>query len=359
MHVPDGFLDPATSAFTLLVGLSVVAVALRRSHHEHGQHTVPLAGLAAAFVFAAQMVNFPVGLGTSGHLLGGALVAVLLGPWTAVLAMTVVLGIQALLFADGGITAIGTNTLLLGVVAVAVGWSVARFTVAVLPDRSGMVSVGAAMGALASVPAAAGVFVLLFAVGGQVGVPFSGLFATMLVWHSVIGIGEAVITFGVVSAVMASRPDLVYLARGRGSQRELLIGEPAAAWSPAGTRVAGTWVSEPATGHSVGPGVATAVPPARTRIWPFLSAASAVTVLVAVGLGALASSSPDGLERVAEQMGFADIALPHEMDGFVLAGYGENGVVPAPLVAVLGLIVVATVVVGLVWAARRRRATLR
>ena len=118
MHVPDGFLDAPTSIATGVVAAAAVGVALRGARRELDERTAPLAGLAAAFVFAAQMFNFPVGAGTSGHLLGGALAAVLVGPFTAVLCLSVVLLVQALLFADGGITALGTNVVLLGVAGV-------------------------------------------------------------------------------------------------------------------------------------------------------------------------------------------------------------------------------------------------
>ena len=109
MHVPDGFLDAPTSVATGLVAAGTVAVALRGARRELDERTAPLAGLTSAFVFAVQMMNFPVGAGTSGHLIGGALTAVLVGPWTAVLCMTVVLVVQALLFADGRLTGLGPD----------------------------------------------------------------------------------------------------------------------------------------------------------------------------------------------------------------------------------------------------------
>ncbi len=121
MHVPDGFLDAPTSLATGGVALVTVGVALRKARTELDDRTAPMAGLVAAFVFAAQMVNFPVGAGTSGHLMGGALAAVLVGPWTALVCISVVLLVQALLMADGGITALGTNVVLIGLVTVAVG----------------------------------------------------------------------------------------------------------------------------------------------------------------------------------------------------------------------------------------------
>jgi cobalt/nickel transport system permease protein len=213
MHVPDGFFDVPTSVATGVVAAVGVSVALRRARHELDDRTAPMAGLVATFVFAGQMMNFPVGAGTSGHLLGGALAAVLAGPWTAVLAITVVLSVQALLMADGGITALGTNVTLMALVGVAVGWLVFKAVRSVLPKRLALVAPAAAVGALVSVPAAAAVFTFLFSVGGTAPIDTGTVLAAMLGWHTVIGIGEAVITGLVVGGVVAVRPDLCYGAR--------------------------------------------------------------------------------------------------------------------------------------------------
>ncbi|WP_232549275.1 energy-coupling factor ABC transporter permease [Propioniciclava soli] len=213
MHVPDGFLNLPTSAVTGAAAVAGVALALRGARRELDERTAPLAGLTATFVFAAQMVNFPVGAGTSGHLIGGALAAILVGPWTATLCLTVVTVVQALLFADGGLTALGTNVLLLAIVSVWVGWGVARLVLRLLPDGRRAVAWAGAAGALISVPAAALVFCGLYAVGGAVAVPLGLLVPTMLGVHTVIGLGEAAITFGVLTAVAASRPDLIHALR--------------------------------------------------------------------------------------------------------------------------------------------------
>jgi cobalt/nickel transport system permease protein len=213
MHVPDGFFDVPTSVATGVVAAAGVSIALRRARHELDDRTAPMAGLVATFVFAGQMMNFPVGAGTSGHLLGGALAAVLAGPWTAVLAITVVLSVQALLMADGGITALGTNLTLMALVGVAVGWLVFTAVRSVLPKRVALVAPAAAVGALVSVPAAAAVFTFLFSVGGTAPIDTGTVLAAMLGWHTVIGIGEAVITGLVVAGVVAVRPDLCYGAR--------------------------------------------------------------------------------------------------------------------------------------------------
>ncbi|SEO89674.1 energy-coupling factor ABC transporter permease [Trujillonella endophytica] len=210
MHVPDGFLDAPTSVATGLVAAGTVAVALRGARRELDERTAPLAGLTAAFVFAVQMMNFPVGAGTSGHLIGGALTAILVGPWTAVLCMTVVLVVQAVLFADGGLTALGTNVTLMGLVAVVLGYGVFRLLVRLLPPTRTAVLAGAAAGALISVPASALAFVGLFAVGGVADVSLGAVAATMGGIHLFIGAGEAAITVAVLGAVLTVRPDLVH-----------------------------------------------------------------------------------------------------------------------------------------------------
>lgn len=213
MHVPDAFLDAPTSTATAVVAIGGLALALRRSRGDLDDRVAPLAGLVATFVFAAQMLNFPVAGGTSGHLIGGALAAVLVGPWTATLAVTVVLLIQALVFADGGLTALGTNVTLMALVGVWVGWAGFVLSRRLLPGRVSSVPTAAAVGAFVSVPAAAAVFAGLFMVGGTAPIAAGTLFGTMLSWHVIIGIGEAVITFLVVSAVVSVRPDLVHGAR--------------------------------------------------------------------------------------------------------------------------------------------------
>src|SRR5262245_45661460 len=177
MHVPDGFLDAPTSVATAGVATAGVAVALRGARRELDERTAPMAGLVAAFVFSVQMLNFPVGAGTSGHLLGGALAAVLVGPYTGLLCVSVVLIVQALLFADGGITALGTNITLMGIVTVVVGWLVFKALQRVLPRSTRMVAVAAAGGALLSVPVAALAFSALYLLGGTAPIDPATLFA--------------------------------------------------------------------------------------------------------------------------------------------------------------------------------------
>jgi cobalt/nickel transport system permease protein len=223
VHVPDGFLDAPTSIATGAVAVAAVGVALYGARRELDDRTAPLAGLVATFIFATQMLNFPVVAGTSGHLLGGALAAVLVGPFTAVLCMSVVFIVQCLLFADGGITALGTNICLMGLVTVTVGWLVFRGLQLVLPKRVAMVAPAASVAALVSVPVAALCFTGLYAVGGQTHIALATLASAMVGVHVLIGIGEAIITGLAVSSIVAVRPDLVYGARRVLRERTLKV----------------------------------------------------------------------------------------------------------------------------------------
>lgn len=133
MHVPDGFIDIPVSIATGAIAVAGVSVCLRGARRELDDRTAPLAGLVAAFIFAVQMLNFPVASGTSGHLLGGTLAAMLVGPYTGALCVAVVLLVQGLFFADGGLTALGTNIIDMSLVTVIVGYSLVRLLIAVLP----------------------------------------------------------------------------------------------------------------------------------------------------------------------------------------------------------------------------------
>jgi len=226
MHVPEGFLDAPTSLATGAIAAAGVGLALRGARRELDDRTAPMAGLVATFVFAAQMINFPVGAGTSGHLLGGALAAVLVGPWSAILCISVVLLVQALFMADGGITALGTNVTLMALVGAGIGWLVFAGLRRVLPRRTSSVVAAAAVAAFISVLAAATTFTALFAVGGTLPVDTGKVLVAMLGWHALIALGEAIITGLVVASVVGVRPDLVYGAAPVLEARELEIRTP-------------------------------------------------------------------------------------------------------------------------------------
>jgi cobalt/nickel transport system permease protein len=208
VHIPDGFFQASACAGAGAVGATGLGVALRRTRALLDDRQIPLAGLVAAFIFGAQMLNFPVAGGTSGHLIGGALAAVFVGPWLAALCMSVVLLVQ-LLFADGGVTAIGLNVTIMGLVTTLGGWSVFRVFRTLLPrDRMGVV-LASAIAAFSSVLFAAVAFTLAYAVGGASEVPIAKLATAMLSVHFFIALGEAVITASTVSMVMKVRPDLI------------------------------------------------------------------------------------------------------------------------------------------------------
>jgi len=221
VHVPDGFIDAPVSVGAGVLAAAGIAVCLRGARHELDDRTAPLAGLVAAFVFAAQMLTFPIGAGTSGHLLGGALAAVLVGPYTGALCVAVVLMVQGVFFADGGLTALGVNIVDMSLVTVVVGYLVFRGLLKLLPSGETGVVGSAFVAALVSVPASALAFVGFYALGGTTDVSLGAVTGAMVGVHILIGIGEAVITALTVGSIVAVRPDLVHGIRGRAPELEL------------------------------------------------------------------------------------------------------------------------------------------
>lgn len=210
LHIPDGFLSGPVAGMAALAAVAVLAVALRAAERDLDEDRAPLLGVVAAFLFAAQMITFPVAGGTSGHLLGAALAAVLLGPWVACLAMTVVVAAQALLFADGGLTALGANVLNMGVLGALAAGAVVALGARVLPlGRGGFLGL-VAVSAWGAVVLGALATSAQLALSGTV--PFDVVLPAMLGVHALIGAGEAVITAAAVGTVLAARPDLVALA---------------------------------------------------------------------------------------------------------------------------------------------------
>lgn len=222
MHVPDGFVDGPTSVAAGVAAGAALALCLRRSGGEDPESRVAMTGLVAAFVFAAQMLNFPVAGGTSGHLLGGLLAAVLVGPWLGALAMAVVVLVQCLLFADGGITALGLNIVNLALVPTWAAYGVFLLARRALPRTRRGVLAAAAVAAGSSVVLASMAFLLEYALGGTSPVGVRTIAGPVLGVHVLIGVGEAVITVLVLGAVLAARPDLVYGATNRIVLREVV-----------------------------------------------------------------------------------------------------------------------------------------
>ncbi|MHC1768504.1 MAG: energy-coupling factor ABC transporter permease [Verrucomicrobiia bacterium] len=267
MHIPDGFLDAKTTATTAVLAVTGVGLALRQVRHVLPPRQVPLLGLSAAFLFAAQMLNFPVVAGTSGHLIGGVLVAALLGPSAATVVVTAVLIVQSFLFQDGGVLALGANVFNMAILGAGGGWLIYRGVHAILPG---------AWGRLAAVAFAGWASTLLAAMGcaGQLAwsdrVPWSTGFTAMVGVHLFIGLGEGAISALVFAAIQRTRPDLTQ--------------ETALAPSARGAK------------ELVGYGLM-------------------VSLGLALFVAPLASPWPDGLEAVAERLGFAHLAKEPPVPG--------------------------------------------
>lgn len=338
MHVPDGFIDAPVSAATGVIAAGAIAVSLRGARREFDERAAPLAGLVAAFIFAVQMLNFPVAAGTSGHLLGGALAAILVGPYTGVLCVSVVLLMQGILFADGGLTALGVNVTVMGVVTVVVAYAIFRGLLGILPPTRRSVTAAAFVGALLSVPAAAAAFTAVYAIGGTTDVPIGKVITAMVGVHLLIGIGEAAITAATVGAVIAVRPDLVHGARGLTAPLKLrvdgeLVDAPAAAAAPAGAGAGST-----------------------KKVW----VTGLVTALVLAGFVSFyASANPDGLEKVAADKGIDEKVEEHAAADSPLADYSVKDVDDARLsgglAGVIGVGVTVVAGTGIFWTVRRRR----
>lgn len=291
LHIPDGFLSLVVSLICWAITAVVLAMAVSRSNKALGEKQVPLMGIMAAFIFAAQMLNFPVAGGTSGHLLGGALASITLGPWAGMLVMTAVIAVQALLFQDGGLLVMGANILNMGLVTAAIGYGLYR---GVSNSSRGTKLAVAGVAAWISVMAGALFTALQLWLSGtsqlQVVIP------AMLGVHALIGVGEAAITVAALAFILQTRPDL-------------LNEKSTAAQGSRGWVVAGVVIS-----------------------------------LLVVLLSPLASAFPDGLNRVAEDLGFIHTA---QSGSGPLAGYSVPFFADASLSKIAAGTIGALVVLGL------------
>lgn len=314
LHIPDGFLSVPVAVLWWVLTIAVLAVAVR-SVGGLNERQVPLMGVMAAFIFAAQMLNFPVLGGTSGHLLGGALAALLLGPWAGMLVMACVVALQALLFQDGGLLALGANIFNMGIATAFVGSWVGTGLLRAFGGKPwGLVAAGF-VAAWLSVMVAATLTSLQLVLSG---LPAAVVFPAMLFVHTFIGVGEGLITVAALAFVVATRPDLVTTLTGS-------LG-PAAARKTMGR---GTMVAVTLTGIAIAVGLA------------FLSP--------------LASGDPDGLERVAEDQGFLERAQDPIYN--VLPDYtipGIDGPASTILSGVIGLLIVFALVYGVTLMLRGR-----
>ncbi len=262
LHIPDKFLSLAVSLFFWALAAIAIGIAISKTNKSLGERQAPLMGVMAAFIFAAQMLNFPVAGGTSGHFLGGALAAILLGPWAAILVMTAVIAVQALLFQDGGLVVMGANIFNMGLLTALIGYGLYR---GVIGSRRRVRLAVAGLAAWLSTLAAALAASLQLWLSGTSRLQIVVL--PMLGVHALIGIGEALITVAALAFIEGARPDL--LAEKAGAEK-------------------------------------------GGRGWLY---AGVLASLVVVLLSPLASASPDGLERVAENLGFLEIgaAAPYRL----------------------------------------------
>lgn len=209
LHIPDGFLSLPVSLVCWILAIALIALCLNRVQAQYQEKAVPLMGVCAAFIFAAQMINFPIPGGTSGHLLGGTLAGVLLGPWAGSLVMVVVFIVQAAIFQDGGLTVLGANITNMGLVGTFGGYYVYRtIRYAIGRDTWTGVAVGVVVASWLSVFVAAILTAFQLALSGTV--PLGISLTAMAFWHILIGIGEALITLAAVSFIWRTRPDLIY-----------------------------------------------------------------------------------------------------------------------------------------------------
>jgi len=286
LHIPDGFLNTVISLIFWALTVISVGLAISKTNKALGEKQVPLMGIMAAFIFASQMLNFPVAGGTTGHFLGGALAAIVLGPWAAILVMTAVIALQALLFQDGGLLVMGANIFNMGVLTAMVGFGMYRLVVkANKTTRLAVAGVAAWLSTMASALITAlqlwlsGTSVLQIVIPAMLGV------------HALIGIGEAIITVAALAFILQARPDLL--------TSESVAEKGGKGWIYAGVIIA----------------------------------------LLAVLISPLASGDPDGLERVAEDLGFLDRGLnaPYQ-------------ILPDYTIPFLGETALSTVVAGIVGA---------
>jgi cobalt/nickel transport system permease protein len=294
LHIPDGFLSLMVSIVCWAITAITISLAVSRSNKSLGERQIPLMGVMAAFIFAAQMINFPVAGGTSGHLLGGALAAITLGPWAGMLVMTAVIAVQALLLQDGGLLVMGANILNMGLITAAIGYGLYRG-----------VSTGNRTLKLAVAGIAAWLSVMAGALFTSLQLWLSGtsqlqiVIPAMLGVHALIGVGEALITVAALTFILQTRPDLL------GEHSESAKGSR-------GWVVAGVLIS-----------------------------------LAVVLLSPLASADPDGLERVAGDLGFLSkgASAPYE----ILPDYTVPFLGSTPLSTILagtiGMIVVGAIIV--------------
>ena len=299
MHIPDGFLSVIVSIVLWVISAIVVGIALKKTNNELGEREAPLMGILAAAIFAGQMLNFSVTGGTSGHLLGAAIAVILLGPWPAILVMTSVVSVQALLFQDGGILALGANIMNMAIVGVFVAYTVFALVSYLFKKQSRGIYVAGFVAAWSSIFLASLFCALQLAVSGtspaNISIPAMGAI------HALIGIGEGLITTGALVLLSATRKDLLRVGDNKpASNKGVLIG-------------------------------------------------GSILVLALVALSPMASSHPDGLEWVADQHGFIELAkasLIQIVPDYAIPGI-SNIALATIAAGILGAVIVFSVAYGI------------
>lgn len=302
LHIPDGFLSAPVAVLAWIVTIAFIVVAVRRSSREFDERLVPLMGVLAAFIFAAQAFNFPVAGGTSGHFLGGALAAILLGPWPALLVMAAVIGLQGLIFQDGGLLAMGANIFVMGIVTVWTGYFVYQGLQRVNRYVAGFVA------AWLSVVMAAVVTAFLLALSGTASLTV--VLTAMTTVHMLIGVGEGLITVGALALVRAALPGMF---------------------------------GEQVTGR-------------KTDATTIIAGGIVLALVVSIVAVFFASPHPDGLERVAEDTGFLGTAqaAPFQIIPDYVAPGISNETLAAIIAVVLGTLLLFAVGYGIARGLRRR-----
>jgi cobalt/nickel transport system permease protein len=214
MHIPDGFLSHGINAATFVVSAGACAYGVKRVNRNFGEREVPLMGVTAAFIFAAQMINFPVAGGTSGHFLGAVFSSVLLGPWASLIIITIVLVVQCLGFADGGLTAIGSNIFNMGVIGALGGYGIFFLIYTLLQKSRKGFFIALAISSWFSIVMGASAAAIELAISETS--PLKIALTAMAGIHAIIGVGEAIITTAAISLILKTRPDLVasYVKKG-------------------------------------------------------------------------------------------------------------------------------------------------
>ena len=294
MHVPDGFINAPVSAASGLISLGTIWAYIRNAKNLVADRLIALTGMMSALIFVLQMINFPIAAGTSGHLLGGALAVVVLGPSLGSICISIVVVIQSLLFADGGLSALGVNLLNMAVVTSLIGWITISTWKKLFGESYSSTISGSFIAGLLSVVFSSIAFVLEYSLGGTVAVPLGSVLIAMVSSHLLIGIGEGIITSLIVSLLLRVRSDLVYVNKNTDQSNKI-------------TSLYGLFI---------------------------------LLILVLTLITPYASSSPDGLESVAESFGFnedAGVVLFLEDYGFENI---NNNFLSTVLSAVLGIVVI-------------------